>query len=182
MMLGGDEFGRTQRGNNNAYCQDSDISWFDWKLGEDADRLLGFTKRLIKLRQSYPALRRSRFLTGQFDEGLGIKDVTWINANGHEMQDADWKNPWMKCFGMMLDGRAQKTGIKRRGEDKTVLVVMNSWEGAVGFTLPAAEGSESWSLLIDTNLPDAEAEQVFKAGSVYEVTGRSLLLFTVSPE
>lgn len=182
MMLGGDEFGRTQRGNNNAYCQDSDISWFDWKLGEDADRLLAFTKRLIKLRQSYPALRRSRFLTGQFDEGLGIKDVTWINANGHEMQDADWKNPWMKCFGMMLDGRAQKTGIKRRGEDNTVLVVMNSWEGAVGFTLPAAEGSESWSLLIDTNLPDAEAEQVFKAGSAYEVTGRSLLLFTVSPE
>src|SRR5580693_2819980 len=73
MMLGGDEFGRTQRGNNNAYCQDSDISWFDWKLGEDADKLLAFTKRLIKLRQSYPALRRSRFLTGQLDETLGVR-------------------------------------------------------------------------------------------------------------
>jgi len=181
MMLGGDEFGRTQRGNNNAYCQDSDISWFDWNLGDDANRLLAFTKRLIKLRQSYPALRRSRFLTGQFDEGLGIKDVTWINASGQEMRDADWKNPWMKCFGMMLDGRAQKTGIKRRGDDKTVLLVMNSWEGPVGFTLPTSDASESWSLLIDTNMPDAASEELFKAGSAYEVTGRSLLLFAVSP-
>ncbi len=126
MMLGGDEFGRTQRGNNNAYCQDNDISWFDWNFGDDANDLLAFTKRLIKLRQAYPALRRSRFLTGQCDEALDVKDVTWINANGHEMQDANWKDASMKCFGMMLDGRAQKTGIKRRGEDKTVLIVMNS--------------------------------------------------------
>jgi isoamylase len=81
---------------------------------------------------------------------------------------------------MMLDGRAQKTGIKRRGEDKTVLMVMNSWEGPVGFTLPASEASETWSLLIDTNLPEA-AEEIFKAGDVYEVTGRSLLLFAVNP-
>jgi len=107
--------------------------------------------------------------------------VTWINASGQEMRDADWKNPWMKCFGMMLDGRAQKTGIKRRGDDKTVLLVMNSWEGPVGFTLPTSDASESWSLLIDTNMPDAASEELFKAGSAYEVTGRSLLLFAVSP-
>jgi isoamylase len=180
MMLGGDEFGRTQQGNNNAYCQDSDISWFDWNFGDDANKLLAFTKRLIKLRQAYPTLRRTRFLTGQFDEGLGIRDVTWINANGQEMQQVNWKDPGMKCFGMMLDGRAQKTGIKRRGEDKTVLMVMNSWEGPVGFTLPASDASETWSLLIDTNLPEA-AEEIFKAGDVYEVTGRSLLLFAVNP-
>src|ERR1700744_5470400 len=92
MLLGGDEFGRTQRGNNNAYCQDSDISWFDWNLGDEGNDLLAFTKRLIKLRQSYPALRRSRFLTGQRDEEIDVKDVTWINANGHEMQDANWKD------------------------------------------------------------------------------------------
>ena len=181
MMLGGDEFGRTQQGNNNAYCQDSDISWFDWNFGDDANRLLAFTKRLIKLRQAYPTLRRTRFLTGQFDEGLGIRDVTWINANGEEMQEVNWKDPGMKCFGMMLDGRAQKTGIKRRGEDKTVLMIMNSWEGPVNFTLPASEASETWSLLIDTNLPEAVPEEVFKAGDVYEVTGRSLLLFAVNP-
>jgi isoamylase len=180
MMLGGDEFGRTQQGNNNAHCQDSDISWFDWRLGEDANALLTYTKRLVELRKSYPTLRRSRFLTGQLDEALGVKDVTWINANGEEMQDSNWKDASMKCFGMLLDGRAQKTGIKRRGEDKTVLMVMNSFEDVVEFTLPKSEAVEAWSLLIDTNVPDADAEQTFKPGSVYQVTGRSLLLFAVN--
>ena len=180
MLLGGDEFGRTQHGNNNAYCQDSDISWFDWQLGEDANALLAFTKRLIELRKSYPTLHRSRFLTGQLDEALGVKDVTWINANGEEMQDENWKDASMKCFGMLLDGRAQKTGIKRRGEDKTVLMLMNSFEDMVEFSLPKSEGAEAWSLLIDTNIPDAGTEQVFKPGHVYQVTGRSLLLFAVN--
>jgi glycogen operon protein len=180
MMLGGDEFGRTQQGNNNAYCQDSDISWFDWQLGDDANALLAYTKRLIELRKSYPTLRRSRFLTGRLDEALGVKDATWINANGEEMQDSNWKDASMKCFGMLLDGRAQKTGIKRRGEDKTVLMVMNSFEDVVEFTLPKFEAVEAWSLLIDTNIPDADAEQIFKPGSVYQVTGRSLLLFAVN--
>jgi isoamylase len=124
-------------------------------------------------------LRRSRFLTGRHDEALDLKDVTWINANGHEMQDANWKDASMKCFGMMLDGRAQKTGIKRRGEDKTVLIVMNSYEGLVDFTFPKCEVGEGWSLLIDTNIPDAAPEAAFEFGSVYQVTGRSLLLFAV---
>jgi glycogen operon protein len=179
MLLGGDEFGRTQHGNNNAYCQDSDISWFDWNLGGDGNDLLAFTKHLIKLRQSYPALRRSRFLTGQYDGDLDVKDVTWINANGHEMQDANWKDASMKCFGMLLDGHAQKTGIKRRGQDKTVLMVMNSYEGLVDFTFPKSEGGKAWTLLVDTNIPDAVSEAEFEFASIYQVTGRSLLLFAV---
>jgi isoamylase len=179
MILGGDEFGRTQHGNNNAYCQDSDISWFDWNLGEDGNDLLAFTKRLIKLRQSYPTLRRSRFLTGQHDETLDVKDVTWINANGREMKDVNWKDASMKCFGMLLDGRAQKTGIKRRAQDKTVLIVMNSYEGLVDFTFPKPEEGEGWSLLIDTNIPDAASETEFAFGSIYQVTGRSLLAFAI---
>ena len=182
MLLGGDEFGRTQRGNNNAYCQDSDISWFDWNIGEAGNDLLAFAKRLIKLRRSYPALRQSRFLTGQHDAAIGIKDVTWINANGSEMQDANWKDASMKCFGMLLDGRAQKTGIKRRGQDTTVLMVMNSYEGVVDFTFPKSEAGKAWSLLVDTNIPDAPPEAAFEFGSIYQVTGRSLLLFALSAE
>lgn len=182
MLLGGDEFGRTQRGNNNAYCQDSDISWFDWNIGEDGNDLLAFTKRLIKLRQSYPALRRSRFLTGQHDEAIDVKDVTWIDANGSEMQDANWRDASMKCFGMLLDGRAQKTGIKRRGQDRTVLMVMNGYQGVVDFTFPKSEGGKAWSLLVDTNIPDAPPEAAFEFGSIYQVTGRSLLLFAVKEE
>src|SRR5580700_6545326 len=180
MLLGGDEFGRTQKGNNNAYCQDNDISWFDWQLSDDANVLLAFTKCLIKLRRSYPALRRSRFLTGQLDETLGVRDVTWIDANGGEMQDANWKDASMRCFGMLLDGRAQRTGIKRRGEEKSVLIVMNSYEGVVDFTLPAHANTQTWSLLVDTNMPAGNPAEAFKPGSVYQVTGRSLLLFGVN--
>ena len=86
----------------------------------------------------------------------------------------------MKCFGMLLDGRAQKTGIKRRGEDRTVLIVMNSFEGAVDFTLPPSEDIQSWSLMVDTNIASLTAEETFKPGDVYLVTGRSLLLFGVT--
>ncbi len=83
MLLAGDEFGRTQRGNNNAYCQDSEIIWLDWDIEEEGRSLIGFVRRLTELRRHYPILRRSRFLTGEFNEELGLKNVTWINASGH---------------------------------------------------------------------------------------------------
>ena len=146
MLLGGDEFGRTQQGNNNAYCQDNDISWFDWNIGETRKKLLAFTKRVIQLRRDYPILRRSRFLTGAHDAELDIRDVTWINAGGGEMTQADWNTGWIKCFGMMLDGRARKTAIARHGEDDSVLIIMNSFEGAVDFKLPHTSAGPQWSL------------------------------------
>jgi glycogen operon protein len=179
MILGGDEFGRTQQGNNNAYCQDSDISWFDWNLDADGNDLLAFTKRLIQLLRDYPILRRSRFLTGAHDGELDVRDVTWINAGGGEMSQADWDSAWIKCFGMVLDGRTRKTAMPRHGEDETVLMIMNSFEGAVGFTLPEAVAGSQWSQLVDTNIPDAPPGATFAFGSSYEVTGRSLLLFAL---
>ncbi len=120
MLLGGDEFGRTQQGNNNAYCQDSDISWFDWSWEENAERLFAFTKRLIQLRRDYPILRRSRFLTGENDSVLNVRDVVWINAGGSEMTSGDWQTGWVQCFGMMLDGRCRKTALPppRRGRER----------------------------------------------------------------
>jgi isoamylase len=180
MILGGDEFGRTQKGNNNAYCQDSDISWFDWNLTDDGKELLAFTKRLIRLLRDYPILRRSRFLTGAHDGELDVRDVTWVNAGGGEMSQADWDSGWIKCFGILLDGRTRKTAIPRHGEDETVLIVMNSYEGAVGFKLPDGVAGSQWSLLLDTNVPDVPAAN-FAFGSIYEVTGRSLLLFSLLP-
>lgn len=178
MLLGGDEFGRTQNGNNNAYCQDSEISWFNWKLDADGKDLLAFTKRLIKLLQEYPILRRSRFLTGQHDANLDVKDVTWINANGGEMQEEHWSDGNMKCFGMLLDGRAQKTGIRKLAEDQTVLLVFNSFEGMVEFTLPEAVAAKEWTMIVDTNTSDSKPGTTFPFGEVYQVTGRSLLMFS----
>jgi isoamylase len=92
MVLGGDEFGRTQKGNNNAYCQDNEISWVDWDgIKEEGQSLILFTRKLIRLRHSLPILRRGRFLTAEYNPALEVKDVTWINASGKEMQKSDWR-------------------------------------------------------------------------------------------
>jgi glycogen operon protein len=181
MILAGDEFARTQHGNNNAYCQDSEITWVNWQLDADASSLLAFTKTLVGLRKTYPALRRSRFLTGQVDEALGVRDLTWINANGSEMLPVHWEDGNTKCLGMLIDGRARKTGIGRRGEDASVFIVLNSFEGVVDFTLPKDGGEDSnWLLLVDTNLTVPESNAKFRSGDIYQVTGRSLLLFARS--
>jgi isoamylase len=179
MMLAGDEAGRTQQGNNNTYCQDSDISWHDWEAVERNKPLREFTARLIKLRKEYPALRYNRFLTGVYDEELDIKDVTWVRADGAEMEEKDWDDESVLCFGMMVDGRAQPSGIRQRGKETTMLIVFNAYHDMVAFTLPeGAEEGKTWRLLIDTNMPEKE-DGTFKAGDAYEVTGRSLLLFAL---
>ncbi|MGA8554217.1 MAG: glycogen debranching protein GlgX, partial [Candidatus Acidiferrales bacterium] len=112
MVLGGDEFGRTQQGNNNAYCQDNKISWVDWEvISEGGKSLTEFTRKLTMLRHALPILRRNRFLTAECNQEIGVKDVTWLNANGEEMKDGDWKDPSRRAIGMLMDGRAQVSGI-----------------------------------------------------------------------
>jgi glycogen operon protein len=181
MLLAGDEFARTQNGNNNAYCQDNEISWVNWDIGETGESLIRCVQQLTALRHKYPILRRTRFLTGIYNEELGVKDVTWINAGGHEMKPEEWGDLSMECFGMLMDGRAQPTGIRRRGEDATLLMVLNAYHDLVGFTLPETAGGSNWSLLIDTNLDEDAELGSFATGDSYGVTGRSLLLFAFEP-
>jgi glycogen operon protein len=184
MLLGGDEFGRTQRGNNNAYCQDNEISWVDWNISAEGHALARFTARLIELRRSYPVLRRSRFLTGEWNEELETKDSIWLTPAGEEMKPENWEDGHARCMGVLLDGRAQATGIRRRGSDVTMLLIMNAHHDVVRFKLPDVAGGRAWLRLIDTNLPDVEDEedaQTADLGSEYEVTGRSLLLFKLLP-
>jgi isoamylase len=175
MMLAGDEFGRTQQGNNNAYCQDSDISWVNWEIEEKGRDLIAFVKTLTWLRHRYPILRRTRFLTGAYNEELGVKDVTWINTSGEEMDDAQWGDEGMKCFGMLIDGRAQATGIKKRGGDATMLLVFNGAPDGVNFTIPDTLGGEGWKMVLDTNIPEG-SDSKFNTGDVYTITGRSVLV------
>jgi isoamylase len=179
MLLAGDEFGRTQNGNNNAYCQDNEISWLDWNRDERGAALVRFTQKLTGLRQEYPILRRSRFLTGAYDEELEIKDLTWINASGSEMQTEQWTDANMRCFGMLIDGRARPTGVALRGSHATMLLVLNGHHDLVQFTLPEQAGGSGWRLLIDTNVPEKEDQQAFRIGEVYGVTAYSLLLFAL---
>jgi glycogen operon protein len=176
MLLAGDEFARTQRGNNNAYCQDNALAWLDWNHDERAERLIRFVKRLTSLRHRFPILRHKRFLSGVYNEELGVKDVTWIGTAGREMTEAEWNDPHTRCFGMLLDGRAPQSGIRQRGHEATLLVIFNSWQDVVRFVLPDTNGGGEWSLLADTNMPDLPEGSRFAIGHPYEVTGRSLLL------
>ena len=177
MMLAGDEFARTQHGNNNVYAQDNPISWIDWDIKDSGNEQIAFVQKLAALRHQYPILRRSRFLTGEYDEEYDVKDVSWIGTNGAEMSDEEWNDPNTRCFGMLVDGRAQPTGIRKLGIEATLLIVFNAYYDLVNFTLPKATGSDTWELLVDTNIPDSKMETAFKTGGTYGVTGRSLLLF-----
>ena len=123
MLLAGDEFGRTQAGNNNSYCQDNEINWLNWDIAGSGESLKRFIQKLARLRRVYPILHRNRFLTGEYNAELDVKDVTWINANGKEMEESHWADGEMRCFGMMIDGRAQTTGIRQRGKEATMLIV-----------------------------------------------------------
>jgi len=180
MMLAGDEFARTQQGNNNAYCQDNAISWVDWSLKDRSESLVSFVQKLTWMRHKYPILRRSRFLTGEYSKDLDVKDLTWINASGTEMQSENWSDAGMRCFGMLIDGRAQPTGVRQRGTEATMLLVLNGHFDLVEFTLPLAPGGDTWTRLIDTNVPDDKDTPSFRTGESYGVTARSLLLFALS--
>ncbi|MEE1613572.1 glycogen debranching protein GlgX [Microvirga sp. CF3016] len=183
MLLAGDEFARTQQGNNNAYCQDNEISWIDWEgIDEDGIELLEFTRKLIQLRQDLPILRRGRFLSGVYNEELDVKDVTWLTPAGDEMTPEHWQDPNARCISILLDGRAQPTGIRRRGTDVTLLLILNAHHDVVKCTLPEVIGGEAWMCHIDTNQPDLEVPTEFGFGKVYTVTAHSLLLFQLKPE
>ena len=180
MIVAGDEFGRTQRGNNNAYCQDNEISWVDWAgIDDDGRALRDFVVKLTTLRHTLPVLRRNRFLTGQFDERQQLSEVRWMSPAGTELTQEHWSDPSMRCFGLLIDGRAQTSGIRKPASDATLLIVLNAHHDIVDFKLPDIPGSDQWSCLIDTNVPVREELPEFESGDVYQVTGRSLLLFAL---
>jgi glycogen operon protein len=182
MLLAGDEFARTQHRNNNAYFQDNAISWIDWDgIGDDERELAEFTRKLIALRGALPMLRRGLFLTAAFDEELGVKDVTWLTPAGDEMAQAHWDEAQARCLGILLDGRAQESGIRRLGTDATLLLITNAHHDVVEFTLPEAMGGTQWVCLLDTNHGEADEPAEFDFGYTYEVTAHSLLLFILRP-
>ena len=121
-------------------------------------------------------LHRARFLSGKIDEELGVKDVTWINSAGLEMAATEWEDASARCVGMMIDGRARATALRRRGEDETLLLIFNAWHDLINFTLPETAEAEGWERLIDTNVPDA-SDKSFEIGATYQVTGRSVVMF-----
>jgi isoamylase len=175
MLLGGDEFGRTQDGNNNAYCQDNELSWFDWQNQDEA--LLAFTKRLIALRREHPALHRRKFFSGRPIRG-GVSDIIWLRYDGEQMNDGDWDNNQTQSFGMFLDGNGLNDQ-NAQGEplrDDHLLLLFSASHVELPFTLPALGGCGDWELLLDT-ANDEAAPTLTTAGSEVQLTARSVQLY-----
>jgi glycogen operon protein len=150
MLLGGDEIGRTQNGNNNAYCQDNEISWYDW---EHADQeLLNFTQRLIRLRHRHPVFCRRRWFQGRPIHGSNVSDIGWFTPAGSEMAEEDWGAGFAKSLGVFLNGRAIPTP-NERGEqviDDSFYAMFNTSHETVEFTLPEAKWGQKWVELLGT--------------------------------
>jgi glycogen operon protein len=182
MLLGGDEFGRSQHGNNNSYCQDNEISWIDWEgIGPNGRNQAEFVRKLLMIRRALPMLRRGRFLTGSLDEEIGVKDVTWLTPAGQEMTEENWGDANARSLGILLDGRAQETGTRRVSDDSTLLFILNAHTDVVPFALPKAAGGGRWIRLIDTHQPaDAQLAKA-KFGQKYDMPARALVLFVLQP-
>ncbi|AFZ69019.1 glycogen debranching protein GlgX [Deinococcus peraridilitoris] len=175
MILGGDEIGRTQGGNNNAYCQDNEISWYDWENVDEA--LLNFTQRLIRIRREHPALHRRKFFSGRPIRGTDVRDIMWVRHDGEEMTDEDWKNPVTQSLGMFLAGNGvgDLDELGNPVRDDHLLLLLSSSHEDLEFTLPDFGGCDTWELLLDTS--DDAAQEAVAAGMQANLVARSVKLF-----
>jgi isoamylase len=151
MLSGGDEWGRTQHGNNNAYCQDNEISWFNWEHDEKQRRFLEFTRKLVQFRKEHPVFRRPKFFQGRRIRGSEIRDVMWFNPGGSEMSEEEWASPFVRCIGMLLSGDTIDV-LSFEGEpirDETFLLLINAHYEPIPFVLPGQEQIE-WQHILDT--------------------------------
>jgi isoamylase len=180
MIRGGDEYGATQQGNNNAYCQDNEISWLSWKRDEHENRLTDFTSRLIKFRLSHPIFHQPHFFKGHDLRGVGMKDLTWVNADGNEMTDEAWNTGYAKVVGLMLCGDAINL-FSFKGEpitDGTFLLFFNAHHEDVEVTMPSS-GKVRWRVLIDTAEEEGFMDNgaLRPGGSQHLLRARSVAVF-----
>jgi isoamylase len=178
MLVGGDEMGRTQQGNNNAYCQDNEISWFDWQSADHG--LFEFTRRVIRLRHEHPAFRRRGWFKGRPLRGKGISDIAWLRIDGEPMFEEDWQQGFVKSLMVFLNGdqlhELDEDGTRVR--DGSFLLLFNAHYEPLDFTLPSASFGKSWTVVVDTATEVGERDATFTAGSTTRVEGRSVLVLT----
>jgi glycogen operon protein len=163
MILGGDEISRTQNGNNNAYCQDDEITWVDWRLDGCKISLMEFTQKLIQFRRDHPSLHRRKFYQDRAIRGTEEKDIVWLRPDGQEMTDEEWGLGWVRCLGLMLNGETVGE-VDEAGEtikDDTFLIMLNCHHEPIKFFVPKPPGEEKWEVVIDTNDPELAADSRF---------------------
>jgi glycogen operon protein len=176
MVLGGDEIGRTQQGNNNAYCQDNEISWTSWDLGQEHDELREFTRRVIALRQDHPVFRRTRFFEGNPGDA-GLPDVWWFRADGRRMNRRDWDDGGLHSLGVFLNGDALRA-TDAHGEpisDDSFILLFNAHYEPVSFTLPPRRFAARWATELNTTEPKSGGE-IVSARGIVPVDSRSLVV------
>lgn len=177
MLCAGDEMGRTQQGNNNAYAQDNEISWIDWELDERRRTQLEFTKYLIELQEQHPVFRRRKYFQGRRLRGSDVRDLTWFSSDGDEMTDEEWDAGWVRTLGVRFGGDALGE-VGEDGElleDDTLLLLMNAHVEDVPFRLPGRAGM-TWEVVVDTTSPDGRSEARHEAGATVRLRDRSLML------
>jgi len=183
MILGGDELGRTQRGNNNAYCQDNEISWYNWNLNPDQEDFCEFVSYVIHLLGTQPVLTRRRFFEGRAIRGQGVTDIAWIMANGEEMDDAAWNSHFVRCFGVRLVG-TEIHDVDDMGEPitgDTLFLIFNAHHERTRFILPPHREGQRWERLLDTSLKIWNQPHRLRDHS-YRMQGRSVAVFRVREE
>jgi glycogen operon protein len=177
MVSHGDEYGRTQQGNNNAYCQDNELAWMHWNWNERQKALFDFTRKVIDIRNAYPVLHRRRYFKNRKIQGEGIKDIRWLNTDGIDMSQEEWDTSFIRCMGMLLNGELMNEMDEYGNElqKDILLILVNSYWEPISFTLPHEGLNVHWEVLLDTSLEDhpAEADQI---QNVYRIEGRSLVL------
>jgi isoamylase len=184
LLNGGDEFSRTQNGNNNTYCQDNDLTWFNWQWTPEQQQLLRFTSQLVQFRREHPVFRRPKYFTGRRIRGYDVKDLMWFAPNGAEMKEADWKNGFAKCIGVLFSGTTSDVRDSR-GEpvrDETFLLLFNAHYEPLTFIVPGREEIR-WETVINTAAETGfvkPGEVVVPAGEEVELIERSLSLLRLS--
>jgi len=171
LLLGGDEFARSQGGNNNAYCQDNELTWFDWSATAEHADLVDFTGRLCHLREQHPVFRRHQFFHGTPAPETNRDDLDWYRPDGVPMGPQDWNSSFARAVTMALSGATGNDG----SPDDPFLVMLNAWWEPLGFTVPDSLHGLSWHVEIDTANPDATGRALDPSAAVV-LTGRSLLL------
>jgi isoamylase len=179
MICGGDEFSRSQRGNNNCYCQDNELTWYDWKLDDSRSRLMDFTRKLVKLRRAHPNLHRRKFFQDRTIRNSVVRDIAWYNTDGNEMPEESWTSEWTRSLGLMLNGRTLQASDESGNPliDDSFLILVNAFHEGVEFKLPPPPNGSPWRQIMDTeNIDDP-----FRRTEVSEkviVGGRSMMVFS----
>ena len=177
MLLAGDELSHTQQGNNNAYCQDNDLTWLHWELTEEQRAFYDFVRAVIHLRRTQPVFQRRKFFQGRAIHGADIEDISWFEPSGQEMTEEAWNAGYVRCLGVRMAGDLIDD-VDEHGEPivgDTVLLLLNAHHEAIPFTLPATRDGQPWERLFDTADPQCPPIRC-TGGQQYELAGRAMVV------